>query len=556
MLPQRGRAWGKLLAICDLSSASSGNGEDANFCVVGAGIAGLLLATRLARQSNRKVIVLESGSLAFDPDIHALNEIDDPSGRYARELTGRYRGLGGSSSRWGGRMIPLSSAESGLRDHVSQPQWPISHAALDLYQHEVEELFAVGHDSFEELDTVRPGAAGLLLEPSEHFKARWAKCPSFKRCNIVTMLGAELRASRNVTVWLNATVSDFELDRAQGRLRAITARSLSGRTITVRADEFVVAAGTIESTRLLLLVDAASDQHAFAHTDALGRYFQDHLKAEIAMVDRQRAQLTNHLLSSRFVRGTRRDLHLELSHEAQREDAVSGAFVYVAMDMANSGLGAIKTIARGMQQKKLETRHVGMAMRDLGLITTGAFWRLWYQQLYVPSSVHFRLMASIEQLPDPQNRITLSTKTDRLGVRKPLFDWRPRPADERTFQSTVKHLKHYWQRSGFDKLCPLIWNPAMTDPDDSIIERAEACAHPSGSARMGTDRATSVVGPNLRCHGVPNLAIASAAVFPTAGSANPTLTLMKLALWLADSYRPERSLGLLRPRHDGEVAPV
>src|SRR5690606_13576394 len=108
---------GKLLAICDLASESSRNGEDTHFCVVGAGIAGLLLATRLARQ-NRKVIVLESGSLAFDPEIHALNEIDDPSGRYARELTGRYRGLGGSSSRWGGRMIPLSSAESGLRDHV------------------------------------------------------------------------------------------------------------------------------------------------------------------------------------------------------------------------------------------------------------------------------------------------------------------------------------------------------------------------------------------------------------------------------------------------------
>ncbi|HUH76519.1 MAG TPA: GMC family oxidoreductase [Devosia sp.] len=508
--------------------------------MVGAGIAGLLLATRLARQ-NRKVIVLESGAMAFDPDIHALNEIDDPTGRYARELTGRYRGLGGSSSRWGGRMIPISTAESGLRDHVCQPQWPLSHAALEPYQREVEALFAVGHDSFEEIDTVRPGAAGLLLETSEHFKARWAKCPSFKRCNIVTMLGAELRASKNVTVWLNATVSDFELDRAQGRLRAISARSLSGRTITVRAEEFVVAAGTIESTRLLLLLDAASDDHAFAHTDALGRYFQDHLKAEIATVDRQRAQLTNHLLSSRFVRGTRRDLHLELSHAAQRDDAVSGAFVYVSMDMANSGLDAIKAIARGMQQKTLDPRHIGTAMRDVGLISAGAFWRLWYQQLYVPASVRFHLTASIEQLPDPQNRITLSTSTDRLGVRKPLFDWRPRAADERTFQSTVKHLKHYWQRSGFDKLCPLVWNPAMADPGHSIIDRAEACAHPSGSARMGTDRASSVVGPDLRCHNVPNLAIASAAVFPTAGSANPTLTLMKLALWLADSY-PQMSL--------------
>ena len=65
------------MAIRDLSIAGPDLHETASFCVVGAGIAGLLLASRLARRK-RKVIVLESGSLRFDPQIHALNEIDDP----------------------------------------------------------------------------------------------------------------------------------------------------------------------------------------------------------------------------------------------------------------------------------------------------------------------------------------------------------------------------------------------------------------------------------------------------------------------------------------------
>jgi choline dehydrogenase-like flavoprotein len=525
------------MAILDLSVAGPDLNETTSFCVVGAGIAGLLLATRLARRK-RRVIVLESGSLRFDPEIHALNEIDDPDQRYSRALTGRYRGLGGSSSRWGGRMIPISPADSSMRQHIAQPEWPIDQTVLDTYQQELEALFSVGHDSFDEIDSITPGLSGLLRAEEDDFKARWAKCPTFKRCNIVTMLGNELRSSQYVTVWLNATVGGFGLDREAGRLVALKAQSLAGRQIAVAADQFVIAAGTIESTRLLLLLDEASDRHAFARTDALGCYFQDHLKAEVAQVDRHRPALTNHLLSYRFVRGTRRDLHLELSHDAQASDAVSSAFVYVSMDLANSGLAAIKSIAHGLQQRKVEFGQVGAAMKDFRLIAKGAFWRIWHKQLYVPPGIPFRLMTSIEQLPHPQNRITLSDTRDRLGMPRARFDWKPRAADERTFRATTQHLKHYWQRSGFDNLCPLVWDPAVADRYACITDKAEACAHPSGSTRMGTDPTTSVVGPDLRCHALPNVAVASAAVFPTAGSANPTFTIMKLALWLADSYRP------------------
>jgi choline dehydrogenase-like flavoprotein len=496
----------------------------------------LLLATRLARRK-RRVIVLESGGLRFDPQNHALNEIDDPARRYSRALTGRYRGLGGSSSRWGGRMIPISPGDSSARQYISQSEWPIDQNALDGYHQELEALFAVGHDSFDEIDTIAPGLSGLLTPDDDDFKARWAKCPTFKRCNIVTTLGDELKSSPYVTVWLNATVGGFGLDRDAGLLVTLKAQSLAERRIEVTANQFVIAAGTIESTRLLLLLDEASDRHAFARTDALGRYFQDHLKAEVAQVDRQRPALTNHLLSYRFVKGTRRDLHLELSHDAQVRDAVSSAFVYVSMDLANSGLAAIKAIAHGFQQGKVEFRQVGSAMKDFGLIAKGAFWRVRHKQLYVPPSIAFRVMTSIEQLPHAENRITLSDKKDRLGTPKARFDWKPRASDEQTFRATAQRLKHYWQRSGFDNLCPLVWDPSVTDPDGYITDKAEACAHPSGSTRMGTNPATSVVGPDLRCHAVPNVAVASAAVFPTAGSANPTFTIMKLALWLADSYR-------------------
>ena len=520
------------MVVRDLSYDRPDTNESATFCVVGAGVAGLLLATRLGR-SKRRVIVLESGSMRFDPEIHALNEIEDPNRRYTRATTGRYRGLGGSSTRWGGRMIPISDGDSSARTYLNQPEWPISRKVLEDYDRELEALFSLAHDPFDELGIA---TSGLITSNDEDFRARWAKCPTFKRCNIAGVLGDELRSSSYVTIWLNATVSGFGLDTDRGRLRSLEARSLSGRQIAIRAEQFAIAAGTIESTRLLLMLNEASNRQAFARTDALGCYFQDHLKAEVAVVDRQRPELTNHLLGYRFVGGTRRDLHLELSREAQQRDRVASAFVYVSMDLASSGLEAIRNVARGVQQQKIELGEVARAMKDVRLIASGAFWRLWHKQLFVPPGVNFRLMTSVEQLPHRDNRITLSDKKDRLGAPIARFHWKPHASEERVFRSTVNRLKRYWQRSGFDALCPLVLAPVAADSSSRIIDKAEPCAHPSGSARMGSDPATSVVGPDLRCHAVPNLAVASAAVFPTAGSANPTFTIMKLALWLADSY--------------------
>src|SRR5690606_20167142 len=109
------------------------------------------------------------------------------------------------------------------------------------------------------------------------------------------------------------------------------------------------------------------------------------------------------------------------------------------------GLAVIKSLAHGIQQGRMDPKQVRQAIGQLGLVSTAAFWRLRYRQLYVPRDVPFRMIACVEQLPDPLNRIRLSDTTDRLGMRKARFEWKPRPADERTFQSTIKHLALYWR---------------------------------------------------------------------------------------------------------------
>ncbi len=55
-----------------------------------------------------------------------------------------------------------------------------------------------------------------------------------------------------------------------------------------------------------------------------------------------------------------------------------------------------------------------------------------------------------------------------------------------------------------------------------------------GTTRMGHDPSTSVVDRDGRVHGMANLYVAGSSVFPAAGYANPTLTIVALALRLAD----------------------
>src|SRR3954463_11480964 len=138
------------MAICTLPLTSTAETKRlAPICVIGAGIAGLLVALRLARVG-RRVIVVESGTDTFNAQINQLNDIEDQFGRYSRAFTGRFREFGGNSAYWGGRLIPLSSHDTGERPYLSLPGWPFPASELEAYGPEIEKIFGVDAFSYEE----------------------------------------------------------------------------------------------------------------------------------------------------------------------------------------------------------------------------------------------------------------------------------------------------------------------------------------------------------------------------------------------------------------------
>jgi hypothetical protein len=146
----------------------------------------------------------------------------------------------------------------------------------------------------------------------------------------------------------------------------------------------------------------------------------------------------------------------------------------------------------------------------------------------------FHLMTRQEQSPNPDSRVTLATEKDALGMPRVRFNWQLSPLDKRSIRTFYQLLGQEMGRTGIGRIQLRDW---LLSDDNTWPSFVSGGWHHMGTARMHTDPKQGVVDPDCRVHGLANLYIGGAAVYPTAGSANPTLTLVALALRLADHLK-------------------
>jgi len=182
---------------------------DCDTLVVGGGTCGLAIAAKLARKGLR-AICIESGGISQDKEEHPLNEVVHLRSAYGGAAHGRFRCLGGTSTRWGGALIPF---QPGDLDHAG---WPITHAEIMHYLPEAENLFGLPPGSYE---------LEHLLGNANHV-ARLAKWPPFAKRNVAKLVDADIKSCAGPQVWLNATATKFSI--AQQRLTAVVAQAPDG----------------------------------------------------------------------------------------------------------------------------------------------------------------------------------------------------------------------------------------------------------------------------------------------------------------------------------------
>lgn len=491
------------------SSATASDLLRAPICIVGAGIAGLTLAHKLVTLGH-EVLLLESGGHSRE-DFSALEQAGHP---HPGTTEPRPRALGGTSLTWGGQLLPFPHDDS---------SWPVSASDLSAFTTEAEHLLAVDSlpsDAPAFFAQTRRSAPSLLNELPQ-IEASLSKFTPFSHRNLAHTLGHKLRAHSKARIALHATVTELLLASARDHIEAVLVRTPSGHTLRIEAAQFILAAGTIETVRLLLASQSIANQH-----DQLGRNFHDHLTIPAATLHEP---ARTHLLTAIrpwIYAHTLHSLKLSATPDLQRQLNLTPILAHLTIDEPDtSGIGTLRALLRARQESNLASTlrstlpQLPRALADAARLTLSA--RTQHRRYVSPrATVELRLNAA--QCTPSASRITISPDL------KPVLDWRIDPAELATLRAFTQHLRAHLNLDG------LAWNPALLTPErNAPIPNLDDARHAMGGASMGIDPHSSVVDPDLRIHGLRNLFIASAAVFPDGSPQLPTLPLMALTLRLA-----------------------
>ncbi len=156
--------------------------------------------------------------------------------------------------------------------------------------------------------------------------------------------------------------------------------------------------------------------------------------------------------------------------------------------------------------------------------------------LHKIGNLDIALLVRGEQAPNPESRVTLTGEKDSTGVPRVKLDWRLSELDVRSVAILVETLGRELERLRLGAVEPADWLASGEWKTDPLISSHPIGGyHHMGTTRMGSDKATSVTDPDGRVHGLGNLWVAGSSLFPTGGWANPTLTIVALALRSAET---------------------
>jgi choline dehydrogenase-like flavoprotein len=527
--------------LIDARALAPNSTVDTDLCIIGAGAAGLTLAHELAGAPFR-VCLLEGGGLGPDRWSQALLAGETVGHPYFRLDEIRQAGIGGTTSIWAGMSRPLDALDLEGRDWMPDGGWPFGRAELDPHYRRAHSILQLGPFEYE------PGYWESLAAPRLPLPDSLVQTVMFQ-VSPPTRFGAvylpRLKRTPNITTIVHANAAELVSDAAAEPPNRVLVRTRPRHSFSVTARLFVLATGGIENARLLL---ASRSTHAMGlgnPHDLVGRFFMDHLCLNAGVLAVARRHVSTSLYS---VRKVARAAHgvVKVEGALAPNDALSrqDGLVRVAMHFPQAwrawrsydspGVGALIQLVRAVRQRRVPYRasaNASHVLRDLDavLVSLAGF----IGNPYLPRR---RLIARTfaEQTPDRENRVTLADTRDALGRPLARLTWR---VGEREL-GTIRRF-HQIMRSAARESGAVRFDTTIDQDDAEWQATVKGGYHHMGTTRMDSSPRHGVVDADCRVHGVENLFVAGSSVFPTAGYANPTLTIVALALRLADRLKAE-----------------
>ncbi|MEU1284119.1 GMC family oxidoreductase [Kitasatospora sp. NPDC005856] len=556
---------------------------DFDLVVVGAGVAGALTAcTVKAAKPGARILILDAGNNGLDSTQRAafveayqlspgkgvptpyadlpnnrdgfapsqdgvsnpvvMNQYYDQSGTTDLFKSGFQRMTGGSTWAWRGNTPRWLANDFRLNTVYGRGvDWPFDYDELEPYLVRAEQELGVSGDDAEWASltrrsadfpmpaiapsygdlVVREALAGMppidnvevvpITTPqarnSREYQGR-SSCQGNSSCLPICPSGAKYDAGHHVgrAVALGvelkpACVVTKVVPQPDGSSSVVfkdwTTADLAEQSVTTR--QLVLALNAVEIPRLWLISGLRNT------SDQVGRNLMDHLTDEVVGL----------LAEPVFpFRGPQSTLGIENFRDGPfRKD--TGGF---RMTIGNDGWGRTQS-----PEAALDALMWDKAARKI--LLTGAKLQ---EAVNHRVTRMLRFSYSTEQLPNPDNRVTLSDKLDVLGLPRPKIAYRVDAYSKAalTYGHSVAH--RIWQylegTVGAAEIAPAA--PAGT---------YKGSGHLMGTMRMGTAAADSVVDPSGQSHDHPGVWVVGSAVFPTGGTSNPTLQLAAVTLRTADT---------------------
>lgn len=547
-------------------------------CVIGAGPAGITAALELAERG-LTVVLVESGAENNDPAAQRLSDAKITiAGSHSVMSEAVRRGLGGTSALWGGRCVPLDALDFEQRDFIPMSGWPLKASDLQPYYQRACEILGVGNANFEVKSctslATKDHALSSLFDDTETIRAiqleRWSGEPNLWRA-----YKDRLAAHSCITVLSNMTCVGFRHAKpGEAVVEALVRSTAAAQTELhyIKAAVFILACGGVESTRLVLNTINDPLGLKLDSVRLVGRYYMGHPSGKVADIElfgdpkktlygferdggvfvRRRITIQPETLSKEKLFNIAFWLdHAPLPDWRHGSGVLSAAYLALNTPWLGTLLANPATRNRVAGNGAVVHRpHVLNCLRSpIGTVYYSA---LFFYQRYIAKprlpgfftfngSNRYALHYHAEQMPNWDSTIKLANEVDAHGMRKAQISLKWSPQDIESIIRAHEVLDKSLQKNGIGRLS---YRYPAEDLEKAVREQAVDGFHQIGTLRMAADSSHGVTDPYGRLYGTTNCYVASSAVFPTSGQANPTLALVALTV------RQARHIGasLLNPK--------
>jgi hypothetical protein len=527
--------------IIDARDVSNGKTVSSDICIVGAGVAGLALASEL-RDRKFRVSIIECGGIEPDKPTQALFWGESIGQPYFPLASTRACGYGGTSHRWlinllngqlGVRLRGMDSIDFEKRDWVPYSGWPLSKSDLIPYYRRAHAMCKIGPYTYDSGDWQEPSRTPSLPFNQERVNTtifQFAERRAFYEDLSRVALNAE-----NIDHYIYGNIVEIATDEYGMQCIGLKVACLNGNHFWMQAGQYILAMGALEIPRLMLISNKVQKQGIGNQHDLVGRFFMEHLHLwSGTFVPKDGNVMRSTGLYRLHYKGKTPIMGKWVTNEdIQRRERLLNYCVSIHPDVSvhrpniapkwriNSWpilkpVAPAKTSAEPSVVKHLLRGPYQLAKDLLSKYKTP-----------VP---FFKLNHMTEQSPNPASRIRLSEEKDVLGRNRIQLDWRLTSFDMSSLIRSQEIIDAELRSAGLGKL-----QIALRDETDT--QGVQGGWHHMGTTRMHDDPKKGVVDSNCRVHGMNNLYIAGPSVFPTSGYANPVLTIVALSIRLADKLK-------------------